>query len=429
MKKRALFLFTCCILLTGAGLFTGCGRHASETEDANLMKDTDLMKDISANKKTGENIQSIDLNGYGAEAVTDFGVRLLQNTITDGKNTLISPLSVISALGMTQNGAREATKEQMEQVLGMPCEELNAYLSAFVQALPSSDKYKLSSANSIWLKDDGNFTVKQDFLQTNADWYGAGIYKDAFDSSTIKRVNQWVKENTDEMIPEILTKIPDDAVMYLITALAFEAEWETIYFDTQVNEETFTAEDGTEQKVDFMHSEEYKYLEDGQASGFFKYYADNKYAFAALLPGKDTDINDYAASLTGKKLHDLLSNPKDITVYASLPKFTSQYSAKLKPVLKTLGMTDAFSPELSDFSGLGSYTDGNIYINEVFHKTFIAVDERGTKAGAAAMVEMMAETALMETKTVTLNRPFVYMLVDCATNVPVFMGVVKSIDE
>ena len=147
MKKRALLLFTCCILLTGAGLFTGCGRHASETEDSNLMKDTDLMKDISANKKTGETIQSIDLNGYGAEAVTDFGVRLLQNTITDGKNTLISPLSVISALGMTQNGAREATKEQMEQVLGMPCEELNAYLSAFVQALPSSDQYKLSAAN------------------------------------------------------------------------------------------------------------------------------------------------------------------------------------------------------------------------------------------------------------------------------------------
>lgn len=429
MKKRTLLLFTCCILLAGAGIFTGCGGHSSETEDTNLMEDTDLMKDISANQKTGETVQNIDLNGYGAEAVTDFGVRLLQNTITDGTNTLISPLSVISALGMTQNGARETTKEQMEQVLGMPCEELNAYLSAFVQALPASDKYKLSAANSIWLKDDGNFTVKQDFLQTNADWYGAGIYQDAFDSSTVKRINQWVKENTDEMIPEILTRIPENAVMYLVNALAFEAEWETIYFDTQVNEDTFTAEDGTEQTVDFMHSEEYKYLEDGQASGFLKYYADQKYAFAALLPGKGTDIQDYAASLTGKKLHDLLSNPQDITVYASLPKFTSQYSAKLKPVLKTLGMTDAFSPEMADFSGLGSHTDGNIYINEVFHKTFIAVDERGTKAGAATMVEMMAETSLLETKTVTLNRPFVYMLVDCATNVPVFMGVIKSIDE
>lgn len=429
MKKRTLLLFTCCILLAGACIFTGCGGHSSETEDTNLMEDTDLMKDISANQKTGETIQNIDLNGYGAEAVTDFGVRLLQNTITDGTNTLISPLSVVTALGMTQNGARETTKEQMEQVLGMPCGELNAYLSAFVQALPASDKYKLSAANSIWLKDDGNFTVKQDFLQTNADWYGAGIYQDAFDSSTVKRINQWVKENTDEMIPEILTRIPENAVMYLVNALAFEAEWETIYFDTQVNEDTFTAEDGTEQTVDFMHSEEYQYLEDGQASGFLKYYADEKYAFAALLPCKGTDIQDYAASLTGKKLHDLLSNPQDITVYASLPKFTSQYSAKLKPVLKTLGMTDAFSPEMADFSGLGSHTDGNIYINEVFHKTFIAVDERGTKAGAATMVEMMAETSLLETKTVTLNRPFVYMLVDCATNVPVFMGVVKSIDE
>lgn len=388
-----------------------------------------MMKDISADKAAGESIKNIDLNGYGAEAVTDFGVRLLQNTITDGTNPLISPLSVICALGMTQNGAQKATADQMEQVLGMPCSELNAYLSAFVQALPASDKYKLSAANSIWLKDDEKFTVNPDFLQTNADWYGAGIYKDAFDDSTVKRINQWVKENTDEMIPEILSEIPSGVVMYLVNALAFEAEWETIYFDTQVNEDIFTAEDGTEQTVDFMHSEEYKYLEDKQASGFLKYYADEKYAFAALLPNEGTDIDDYAASLTGGKLHDLLFNPQDITVYASLPKFTSQYSTKLKPVLKTLGMTDAFSPELADFSGLGSHADGNIYINEVIHKTFITVDERGTKAGAAAMVEMMAETALMETKTVALNRPFVYMLVDCKTSVPVFMGVVKSIER
>lgn len=413
----------CCTLLTGTTcLFSGCRTPSPKTGE------TDLMKDISADKAAGESIKGIDLNGYGAEAVTDFGVRLLQNTITDGTNPLISPLSVICALGMTQNGARKATADQMEQVLGMPCSELNAYLSAFVQALPASDKYKLSAANSIWLKDDEKFMVNPDFLQTNADWYGAGIYKDAFDDSTVKRINQWVKENTDEMIPEILSEIPGGVVMYLVNALAFEAEWETIYFDTQVNEDTFTAEDGTEQTVDFMHSEEYKYLEDKQAAGFLKYYADEKYAFAALLPNEGTDIDDYAASLTGGKLHDLLSNPQDITVYASLPKFTSQYSTKLKPVLKTLGMTDAFSPELADFSGLGSHADGNIYINEVIHKTFITVDERGTKAGAAAMVEMMAETALMETKTVALNRPFVYMLVDCKTSVPVFMGVVKSIE-
>lgn len=417
MKKKALLLFTCCILLAG------CSKASPEAEDANLKKD------ITADKKAEALSKDIDLNGYGAEAVTDFGVRLLQNTASDGKNTLISPLSVVCALGMTQNGARKTTAKQMEQVLGMPCSELNAYLSAFVQALPASDKYKLSAANSIWIKDDGKLTVEPDFLQTNADWYGAGIYKDPFDSTTAGKINQWVKENTDDMIPEILSEIPDDAVMYLVNALAFEAEWETIYFDTQVNEDTFTAEDGTEQTVDFMHSEEYKYLKDDQASGFLKYYADKKYAFAALLPHEGTDIGDYTASLTGENIRSLLDNPEDTTVYAALPKFASQYSTKLKPVLKTLGITDGFSPKLADFSGLGSYTDGNIYMNEVIHKTFIAVDERGTKAGAATMVEMMAETAIMETQTVTLNRPFVYMLVDCGTNVPLFMGVLKNIEK
>lgn len=425
MKKKTLLLLICSMLLAGsAAILAGCGKFSSDANPPGT-ENSDLMKNISAGKVS----EDIDLKGAGSVAVTDFGVRLLQNTIPEGKNTLVSPLSVICALGMTENGARESTLEQMENTLGMPCKELNAYLSAFVRALPASDQYKLSSANSIWVKKDENFTAEPDFLQANADWYGAGIYEDPFDPSTVKRINGWVKENTDGMIPEIISKIPEDAVMYLINALAFDAEWETIYNDAQVYEDTFTTETGTKQTVDFMSSEEYQFLKDGHASGFLKYYAGQTYAFAALLPQEGTTVADYVASLTGEKLHGLLTDTTEITVNAAIPKFTCQYSVKLKPVLQAMGMADAFSAGLADFSGLGSYKGQNIFINEVFHKTFIAVDERGTKAGAATAVEMMAESALEETESVYLNRPFVYMLIDCGTNVPLFMGVADSIDE
>ena len=82
----------------------------------------------------------------------------------------------------------------------------------------------------------------------------------------------------------------------------------------------------------------------------------------------------------------------------------------------------------ADFSRLGRSTNGNIYIGDVLHKTFIAVDELGTKAAAVTKVEMKATGALIEKKKVYLDRPFVYMIVDNATNLPIFIGTLTEIE-
>ena len=104
----------------------------------------------------------------------------------------------------------------------------------------------------------------------------------------------------------------------------------------------------------------------------------------------------------------------------------------MSKTLKGMGMPDAFDPGQADFSGLGISTDGNIYINRVLHKTYIALDEKGTKAGAATAVEMVTESAMVDSvehKTVYLNRPFIYMLIDSEAKLPVFMGTVMDIKE
>ena len=119
-------------------------------------------------------------------ASTDFALRLLKNLESDGENTLISPLSVLAALAMTANGAKGETLAQMESVLGMSKEDLNLYLYSYVNSLPQGEKYKLSIANSIWFRDDERLTVKDSFLQTNADYYSADIYKALFDDKTLK---------------------------------------------------------------------------------------------------------------------------------------------------------------------------------------------------------------------------------------------------
>ena len=418
MKKTRISLVIISLLLVCAMTvnLTGCTMEVQAK---------DLMRGITPN-----NVNALDdLSSQNAD-VTDFAIRLFKASNESGKNTLISPLSVLCALAMTANGAEEETLAQMEEVLGMTTEDLNLYLYSYMKNLPQGDKYKLSLANSIWFTEDERFTVNQDFLQTNADYYGADIYKAPFDKQTLKDINNWVKQNTDEMIPEILDQIPPEAVMYLVNALAFEAEWSTIYEKHQVRDGEFTKEDGTKQDVEFMYGTEGTYLEDENATGFMKRYKGGKYAFVAMLPNEGVSVSEYIASLDGESLNALLENPQYATVHTSIPKFETEYKVEMAEILKGMGMTEAFDMYNADFEGLGISTGGNIYISRVLHKTYISVGEKGTKAGAATVVEMKDGAAAepTEPKEVYLDRPFVYMLVDCENNIPFFIGTMVDVN-
>ena len=210
----------------------------------------------------------IDRYVHDTYAVADFAVRLFKACAKEGENTLLSPLTVLSALAMTANGAVGETRSQMEAALGMSVEELNLYLYTYIKNLPQQEKAKLSLANSIWFTDDEGFTVNRDFLQINANYYGADIYKAPFNSRTCKDINNWVKQNTNQMIPKILKDILPDAVMYLVNALAFEGEWYEAYEKTQVKDGVFKKEDGSEQNVEFMYGTESSYHENENATGF-----------------------------------------------------------------------------------------------------------------------------------------------------------------
>ena len=414
MKKTRIHFAMISLLLvcTIAVNLTGC---AMEIQAKNLMEDI-----------TPNNVNALDdLSSQNAD-VTDFAVRLFKASNESGKNTLISPLSVLYALAMTANGAEGETLAQMEEVLGMTVEELNLYLYSYMKNLPQGDKYKLSLANSIWFTEAGHFTANQDFLQTNADYYGADIYKAPFNDRTCKDINNWVNQKTDGMVPKILEQIPPEAVMYLINTLTFEAEWMQIYRENEVASGKFTKEDGTEQDALFMHSSEDIYLEDENATGFMKYYKDGKYAFVAMLPKEGVSVSEYIASLNGESLHAMLANPRHTSVIAMIPKFEVEYDVEMSEILKTMGMPRAFDADKAEFEGLGTSTAGNINISSVIHKTFISVDERGTKAGAATAVEIGAGGM---PSMVICDRPFVYVLIDCENNIPFFIGTMMDVEK
>ena len=351
--------------------------------------------------------------------VTDFSIRLLRESMEDGKNTLISPMSVLAALSMTANGAEGETLAQMETVLGQSKDALNDW---YKNGTDKSSDY-LHLANAIFIKDDPALTVSEDFLQTLEKWYETGIYMTSFNDSTLREINGFVEENTNGMVKDILDKIPDDAVMYLINALAFEARWADPYNEYSVHESVFTTEDGREQTVELMYSEEYDvYIEDDLFTGFLKDYEGDRYTFAALLPKEGVTVAEVADSLSGD-ITDKICSRWGGTVLTAMPKFETEFDTQMNEVLQAMGMTDAFDPYAADFSGLADYTGGNIFLNRVIHKTFISVAEQGTRAGAATVIEAAAEAAAPEeVKEVILNRPFLYMIWDMEANTPLFMG-------
>ena len=395
---------------------TGCSKKVVADAD-------DLMKDV----KPGTVSQIDAYNEADALKAMDFSLKLFQKN-SSSENTLVSPISVLTALGMTANGAKANTLKEMEEVFGLETGTLNELLNLYIRKLPDEKKLKVSMANSIWFREGGRIEVVPGFLQTNADYYGAKVYRSAFDQSTLTAINQWVDMETDGMIKDILDEIPDEAVMYLINALSFDGEWENIYSEDEISPGEFTTEDGAKQTVDMMYSEEARYIKDDNATGFMKDYAGGDFAFVALLPEEGTSVSEYVQSLTGEKLKSLMMNTEDAPVFTMIPKFKSEYSVEMSHILKEMGMVDAFSEKLADLSGLGTSPEGNLYINRVIHKTAIEVNEKGTKAGAATVVEVATESAVMETYAVKLDRPFVYLIVDTTSYLPLFIGTTMSVE-
>lgn len=380
----------------------------------NVAHAQDLMEGITPNY-----VEPIDLDAYN-ERVTDFAIRLFKASQTDGKSSLVSPLSVMCALSMALNGADGETRAQMESVLGMTAEELNNYLYSYINSLPIKNKYKLKVANSIWYRDSEFFVPNRDFLQTNADYYGAQLYQSDFDSSTLNEINEWVERETDGMIPRILDHLDDDSLMVLVNTLAFQADWKEIYETDEIFENVFTLEDGTEKNVKFMYGDQRKYFESDNCIGFIKNYVGDKYAFAAILPDEGISMSDFLDTLTGEKVSYMLANEKNGQVSTRIPKFKTEYNVHMKDALTKMGMPDAFSPECADFGLMGSF-NGNVYIDNVIHKTFIEVNERGTRAGAATAIPTLGITG-NGSVSIYLDRPFVYMLIDLDTKTPFFIG-------
>lgn len=406
MRRR-----TICILLVIAicASFAGCQKRGAQVASSNLTDDVKLI--TSSVKRVDKNFK---------EKYNEYAINMFQNGITENKNSMVSPLSIMMALAMTANGANGETLSQMEKVLaGVKIEDLNQYLTRYSKA-----SHKLSIANSIWIKN-GIINVRESFLATNKSYYDADVFASELDSQTIKDINNWVSDKTDGMIKQLLDRFEEDTFMCLINAISFDAKWLVPYADYQVREGQFTNYDGQKVTTDFMYSDEYFYLEGDDYTGYIKQYDDGEYYMVSLLPNVDVNINDFIKGMSSDLLVDIIYNAQTTRVETSMPKFSCDYTIELNDALKNMGINDAFDGDLADFSNMCEIVDEKVSISRVLHKTFIEFNEGGTKAAAATSVEMKCEATAMppeEPKRVYLDRPFVYAIVDGSTGMPIFIG-------
>jgi serpin B len=318
----------------------------------------------------------------------------------------------------------------MESVLGAPMSEMNPALAAYMKKLEgySTDKVTLSLADSIWMKDEIAAYVKSDFLQTNKDYYDAEIYSAPFDATTTSDVNNWISDKTQGMIDKMLDESKEPkGIMYLINTLYFSGEWSEQYSETDVYTNNFYLSPENPIAAEFMRSAESTYLSDENTTGFIKPYKGGKLAFAALLPDESLTIEEYVATMSETKWENLFKNKKSCTVFSQLPKFAYDFSFNAGDALCAMGMPTAFDEVKADFSDMATLPDKNVFISFVLQNTHIEVDTNGTKAAAATIVGMDAESStIMETKTVLLDRPFLYAIIDTETNYPLFLGAVVN---
>ncbi|MBP1993220.1 serpin family protein [Paenibacillus eucommiae] len=359
----------------------------------------------------------------------------------DAKNDFLSPVSIATALAMTANGASGATLEAMEKVLhlqGIDAKERNHGYEVMLDLLTHSGKeIRLAIANSLWAKEDLSFN--KDFKQLNKDYYRAEINSLNLQApEAADQINNWVRKHTEGKIDKIIEKpIDRDAILFLLNAIYFNANWAVPFNETATEAKTFTGPDQSKSEVQMMFSKsKYDYLENegsGESAGFQAVripYVGNDLSMLVFLPDKETTLEEFLKQLTPDNWNTWLGSMKPAMGELRLPRFQMEYELTLNDTLKALGMERAFDRQQADFSAMISLSD-NVFIQEVKHKSYIDVQEKGTEAAAVTSIEAKAASAEPPAASfeMEVNRPFFFAIHDKRTSSILFMGSVRQAGE
>lgn len=349
-----------------------------------------------------------------------------------GENLFFSPFSVSVALAMTYAGARGGTEIEMQNALHFELGQalLHPAFNATLQALDKRGTelqndskgtgFELRIVNQAWGQDGYPFLPS--YLDTLATNYGAGLFTVNFGNSEPTRgiINDWVAEQTVQRIKDLLPSgaLSGDTRLVLTNAIYFKANWLSQFKVESTQDSAFHAPD-VERTVSMMHQTlDANYAEGEGYQAVELPYLSPAVRMVLILPTEGT-FDTFASGLDAAAFADIRAGLQEHTVTLSLPKFEFESKNRLKGALSSLGMPTAFG-DGADFSGIAGGVE-SLWIDEVYHKAFVAVDEEGTEAAAATAVVITRESA-KPSATLSFDRPFVFAIYDQPTGQVLFLG-------
>jgi serpin B len=376
---------------------------------------------------------SEELRSELAGGNTAFAFDLYQALREDDGNLFFSPFSISAALAMVYGGARNETERQMAETLhfDLPQEGLHPAFNALDQDLNADtgqkeEDFQLRVANSLW--GQSGFEFKSEFLDLIATNYGAGLnLVDFVDSSNREgarlAINEWASEQTEGKIKDLVPDgVLDDLTrLVLANAIYFNAKWEDPFRGAEDDE--FTLLDGRRIPVQMMHSSRSRYFsryvrEEGYQAVELDYKGDEA-QMIVVLPDEGR-FEEIEALLDRELMENILRTFARTNLRLFMPRFEYEASLSLVETLEKMGMRDAFSTEVADFSGISPRF---LFIKDVLHKAFVAVDEEGTEAAAAtAAIAEAVSAPIQEPTVVRIDRPFIFVIRDSEHDTVLFVG-------
>ena len=352
-------------------------------------------------------------------SINSFDGKLYQALCNKEGNVNYSAISIYSVLYALQKGAQGTTKDQISKTLNIEASD------DFENQVKTVITGTQNMTNSLWYKealaikpDYNQFIKDYDFTIKPVNFYNAGAVKN--------EINSYISEKTEKLIENFLTEpLPTDTQLVLLNTLYFHQKWRSEFDEAMTRPQDFYKTKTDTKKVDMMRKTAYyQYYQSADLQMIELPYEDKRYSMVVILPREyEYDFSNLKLEAT---LDDYMDKKASKRVQLSFPKFDITSGYDLIPVLKEMGMTNAFNPDAADFSNVFT-SPQSIYVDAVVHKVRILVNERETKAAAVAMASARASAAMPEDPVIfNADHPFLYVIRDNELGINLFTGIVRE---
>ena len=366
------------------------------------------------------------------KGVNVFAFNLLDAVSDDdrfqGKDFMVSPLSISFVLGALNNGATGETSREILKAAGYEgCSpaDINEHCRYILQGSSGIDNLvKVKVANAVMVRE--GYELKEGFSKALETYYDAYVRSMKFDAKALEAINGWCNEQTEGLIPKILDQINPGACLYAMNSIYFKGAWAEKFEKGNTRQEAFTNIDGTSDKVWMMHMEDWFEYSSNEIWATVRLpYGNGSYSMYLLLPHEGKSIGEMIDALEFTAWENEKSRMNSCQVDLKMPRFETETDIDLIDIMKSLGMKRAFDAQEAEFGEMFTKTQGNVHLGILKQKSKITVNEEGTEA-AAVTIGGMLDTAAppVATGPVTFHadRPFVYLIQERSSNAIFFFG-------